>query len=301
MTGAGAASVAWAPETSYLGGTATDPTYREPGSNIQVEDAELSRNLLEIYAPGDPETQALLAQNLEGQLSISWILTNDEFHRLIFNDGNTGFTSGLANSAEVYLGVDYISATTERQLKGWAPASVQVVYNGPTETVRVTVTGAYGDEVKNTDLTAGTISTSGDEVPGHGASLTINGVSMTKLQSATLNFENISRLHLGPSQKPVDAVIGNVSTSMDVTSIYDGPEQYSLALGSSGATSVEPDVDEVSASLSFDVNGSEVASYDVAGVAPDTYNWQDLVNPDNDLQESVNFLGHGVTGSDPAV
>ncbi|MUV59976.1 hypothetical protein [Halobacterium sp. CBA1126] len=301
MTGAGAASVAWAPETSYLGGTATDPTYREPGSNIQVEDAELSRNLLEIYAPNDPETQALLAQNLEGQLSISWILTNDEFHRLIFNDGNTGFTSGLANSAEVYLGVDYSSATTERQLKGWAPASVQIQYNGPTETVRVTVTGAYGDEVKNTSLTAGTISKTGDEVPGHGASLTINGVAMTKLQSATLSFENISRLQLGPSQKPVDAVTGNVSTSVDITSIYDGPEQYSLALGSSGATSVQQDVGEVSASLTFDVAGSEVASYDIAGVAPDTYNWQDLVNPDNDLQESVNFLGHSVTGSDPAV
>lgn len=301
MPGAGSSTVAWAAETSYLGGISGTPTYREPGSNIQVQTAELSRNLLEIYAPGDIEAQNFLAQNLEGQLSMSWILKNDEFHRLIFNDAFTGFTNGLANSAEVYLGADYIGGTTERQIKGWAPASASIQYNGSTESVRVTLTGAYGDEVKNTSITPGTIESTGDEVPGHGATVTLNGVTLSKLQSATLSFEQISRLQTGPSQKPLDAVAGNVSTSISMDAIYEGSDQYELALGSPGASTIEEDVTEVTASLTFDVAGTTIASYDLARVAPDTYDWTDLVNNDADLNESISLNGAGVTGSDPTV
>lgn len=299
MTGAGSGSVAYALEDDYLGGPGDNPTYYEPGTNVQVETAELSRNLLEILAPGDVEAQKLLAQNLGGQLDVSWVMNSDDFHRLLFNDNSTGFGSNPAVSAEWYLGVDYYEGTTERQLKGWAPGTAQAAYNGPTETVRVTLSGAYGDEEKNTDVTPGTLESGSDEVPGHGASLTINGVPLTKLQTATLSFENIARLQPGPSPHPVDAVPGNVSTSLDMTNIYTGPEQYELALGSSGATEFEDTIEEVEAELAFDVDGSEVASYTIAGVAPETYDWQDLVTNDPDMTESITWMGHGVTGSDP--
>jgi len=302
MTGAGSSSVAWAAEQSYLGGVADNPTYRMPGSNLSVDTSELTRNLLEIYAPGDIEAQEFLAQQLEGQLDLSWILSSDQFHRLLFNDGNTGFTNGLANSAEWYLGVDYIGGTTERQIQGWAPATASVEYSGSTEVVRVTVTGAYGNEKKNTSITPGTVNEASDEVPGHGATLAIDGTDVgEKLQSATLSIENISRLQRGTSQKPIEAIAGNVSTTVDMSSIYDGPERYERALGSPGATEVEETVGEVPATLTFDVAGSEVASYDIDRVAPNTYNWTDLVNNDADLNEDLSFNGAGVTGSDPTV
>ena len=301
MTGAGsAAPVAWAPEDSYLGGTSS-PTYREPGANIQVERAELSRNLLEIVAPDDPETQAFLAQNLEGQLGVSFILKNDDYHRLLFNDSFTGFTSGRVNSAEWYLGVDYLGGTTERQIKGWVPATATIEYNGTTEAVRVTLTGPYGDEESNTSITPGTVDRAGDEVPGHGASLSINSTTITKLQTATVQLENISRLQRGPDPRPLDAVQGNVSESIDMAAIYEGPSQYELALGTPGATSTQDSVDEVSGSISFDIGGSTVADYTFAGVAPDTYDWQDLANNDADLNESITFNARGVTASDPTV
>jgi len=306
MTGAGAASaVAWAPEQSYLGGTGTSPTYREPGANIQVNTAELNRNLLTIYAPDDPEAQDFLAQNLEGQLDVSFVLENDQFHRLLFNDGFTGFTSGLANSAEWYLGVDYVGsggqATTERQIKGWAPATASIEYRGSTEAVRVTLSGAYGDEETNTAITPGTVSRTEDEVPGHGSSLSLAGSGVTRLQSATLQFEGISRLRRAASQTPIDAVAGNVQTSVNLTAFYDGPELYERALGTAGATTTQTSVDAVAGTLSFDVAGSEVASYDLATIKPDSYAWEDLVNPDADLSETVALNATGVTGSDPTV
>lgn len=299
MSGAGSANLAWAPETNYLSGVGDSPTYRDFGANETVDASELSRNLLEIYAPDDPETQSFLAQNLGGQLDVSFIMRDDEFHRLIFTDGFTGFTSGLANSAEVYAGVDTAQGTTERQFKGWAPATASITYNGPTETVRVTLSGAYGTEEKNTSLTPGVIESGSDEVPGHGASLSFAETPVKKLQSATLSFEGLSRLQRGPQQEPVDAVVGNVSTSVDMQSIYEDSSHYEYILGSAGTSTMEKTVDEVAANLEFAVEGTTVASYEFQA-APDTYDWQDLINPDNDLTESITWLGRSVTGSDPS-
>jgi hypothetical protein len=299
MTGAGSATVAWAPEDSYLGGVAAEPTYYEPGANIQVQEAELSRNLLEILAPNDPEAQDFLSTFIEGQLSVSFILRNDEYHRLLFNDGGTGFTNGLANSAEWYLGVDYIGGTTERQIKGWAPATAEVSFSGATEAIRVTLTGAYGDEEASTSITPGTVQRAGDEVPGHAATLSIDGTDVTKLQNATVAFSQIARLQRGADPRPLDAVAGNVQEDVSMAAIYSGPDRYELALGSAGATATEDTVDAVPATLSFDVGGSTVAEYSFATTKPDTYNWTDLANNDADLGEDISFLATGVTASDP--
>lgn len=302
MTGAGsAAPVAWAPETEYLSGVGASPTYREPGANVRVQRAELSRNLLTILAPDDPEAQDYLSTFLEGQLSVSWILKNDEFHRLLFNDGFTGFTSGLANSAEWYLGVDYIGGTTERQIKGWTPATAEIAYNGTTEAVRVTITGPYGDEETSTSITPGTVQRAGDEVPGHGASLSIDGTDVTKLQNATVAFSQIARLQRGADPRPLDAVAGNVQEDVSMAAIYSGPDRYELALGSAGATATEDTVDAVPATLSFDVGGSTVAEYSFSTVKPDTYGWNSLADNDADLEEDISFLATGVTASDPTV
>lgn len=298
--GAGSATLAWAPETSYLGGVGASPTYYEAGTNAEVGTAELNRNLLEILAPDDVETQEFLAQNLEGQLNVSWILKTDEFHRLVFNDSFTGFTSGLANSAEWYLGVDYGSGTTERQIKGFAPATCTITYNGATETVRVDLQGGYGDEEKNTSITPGTIQRTGDEVPGFGTTLSIDGTAIGDfLQSATLTFDQIARLLTGNSQKPVEAVAGNVQQSVEMGAIYDGPEQYERVLGSTGASTIQTDVDEVPGSLSFSASGSTLADYSFTSVAPDNYDWTDLVNNEAELNEVITFLATGVTASDP--
>jgi len=191
-----------------------------------------------------------------------------------------------------------LSGTTERQIKGWAPASATIEYSGATEAVRVALSGAYGEEVRGTSLTPGTISDTGDEVPGHGTQFKINGIEVAKLQSATLTFENVSRLIRGADQKPVDAVAGNVSESADVVAIYDGSDLYELALGTGGTTTIQSDPDEVSATVTFDVDGSTVADY-TGTVAPDSYDWADLVNPDANLTENVAFLMRGITGSDP--
>jgi len=301
MSGAGSATVAWAAETSYLGGVSGTPTYRVPGQNVQIQTAELNRNLLDLVLPDEVEPNDYLAQQFRGQLGIQFVLFDDEFHRLVFNDSNTGFTSGTVNSAEWYLGVDHLNGTAERQIKGWVPATCNINYNGTTEAVTVRLTGPYSFEDYNTSLTPGPINDStGNEVPGHGAEFDVDGMRIAKLTSGTINLSGISRLIPDSNDpKPVEAVAGDVSESIDLTAIFDGSDLLEYALGSSGATSVEDFVDGVSASVTFDRDGTNIATYDFSIVKPNTYNWQDLVNAGADLSEVVTLNATGITASDP--
>jgi len=298
--GAGSGAVAWTAEQGgYLGGPAADPTYYGFGTNVTTQTAELSRNLLRIYAPGDIEAQETLAQNLSGELGLQFILKNDDFHRLIFADASTGF-GPEPTSAEVYLGLDYNSGITERQIRGWAPATGTIEFSGATETVRVTLSGAYGTEEKNTSLTPGTVQRPGDEVPGFGTTLSIAGTDVGDLlQSATLSFDQISRLVPGTSQTPVDITAGNVQESIEMAAVYDGPELYERVLGSPGSSTIQESVDEVSGSLSFDANGNTVADYSFSTVAPNNYGWEGVLDNEANAGENITFVASGVTGSDP--
>lgn len=298
MSGAGAATVAYALEDSYLGGV-SNPTYRLPGRDLRVDRAELSRNVKRLLAPGDIEAQDFIAQRLEGQLSVSFVLSGDEFHRLLFNDNATGFASGAAPSAEWYLGAELLSETAERRIKGWVPMSGEISYSGSTELVRVTLTGPYGDEELNTTLTPGTIERPSTAVPGHGLEFSVGGQALPRVQSVTLSFEQLSRLRRGADQRPLDAVVGDVQTTVDVTTLYDGPELYEQILGAVDATTTQETVQTVPATATFDAGGTTVATYDIARVAPDTYGWDGLVDNEADLEESINYLGAGVTASDP--
>jgi hypothetical protein len=302
VTGAGASTVAWTPETSYLGGVSGTPTYRVPGTNVRNQTAELDRNLAAVLLPGDIETNDWVAQNIGGQLNLQWVLTDDEFHRFLFNDGAPSWTSGSsAASAEWYLGVDHLSGTVERQIKGWVPVTCTVDYNGSTELTTVSVTGVYGAEETNTSITPGTlVDNSGDEVPGHGAELDINSTRVGKLQSASISLENLARLQFDSNDpKPTDAVVGNVQQSIDLSAIFEGADHLEYALGSAGATTIEDFVDQVSAITTFSHDATTVADYSFARAKPSTYDWQDLVNNEADLEEAVTLNAAGITPSDP--
>lgn len=298
MTGAGSASVAWTSEQGYLGGPAGTPTYYEPGSNVEVDTAELSRNLLEVMYPDDPEAQEFVAQRAEGQLDVSFILTNDEFHRLLFQN-NTSFVAQRPSSAEWYLGVDYYDGVTERQIRGWVCASCSITYNGTTEAVRVSMSGPYATEERNTAITPGTVSRSGDEVPGHGTTVSVNNTDVGRLQSATLSFDGVNRLIYDDTAEAIDAANGNVTESVDVNAIFDGDDLYQLALGGTSASTLQPEMDDVPLTLTFEAGGTTIADYSFSGSKPDTYGWDSLVDPDTDLEEAVALNATGVTGSDP--
>jgi hypothetical protein len=260
-----------------------------------VNDLSLDNALSQLRDPQDILPREQLAQNFEGAFEATWVLSSDQFHELVFNSGGGGsglpdsYDAGQLQSAEWYLGVDHLNGTAERAIKGVVPTNWSVDYSQGEE-VSVTFTAVYGDEELGTEITPGSIVRETDTVPGHGASLSINGVTQGKLQSATLSVELGDPLIRGPSRQPVAAVPRGVEATLETEAVFDGVAETELAYGSAGATSPEDLVGGTEAVLSFERDGTLVAEYGLS-VTPADYAWEDLVNPDEDIVESVTFNG----------
>jgi hypothetical protein len=302
MTGAGSANVAYALESSFLGGVGGSPTYRRPGSNLTVDTLSIDTFLQRIRAPGSRESIRSVSQRFEGALTVSFNLGSGQFNELLFNgtdgSGNDVFEPGLVPSAEWYLGVDFESGgsitTAERVAKGWVCVQATISYSEG-DLVTVTLDGIYGDEATNTSLTPGTIATPGTEADFYEVDLQVDGAVQTKLQSATLSMDSLARFERGASRTPVAAVAGPATTTLDVEARFSGTEQLELAYGGAGATAPQDGGASVGGRFTVSPNGSTVADYALANMSPATYDWSDLVTADTSLTESVTFQVNGVS------
>lgn len=286
MPGAGSATVAFAMEPEYLGDP-VDPTYYQPGKDIEVTELSLQNALQRVYDPSSPEPLESLVGNLEGAVSVTFTLTNDNWHEAVFNDGGTAFTSGRMPSSRWYFGVDYLDGTTERVAKGAVVTEATISYQQG-ERVTASLTLIYGDEAQEESITPADIEKAGEGAVHNfsGADLDVDAVGQSKLQSADLSISTNARFHRGTQRQPLDATIGGVETTLSTDAIYSGPTQMDIAYG--GATPADS-LDAVDASLSFENSLAETIPYSLSGLKPDTYGWADLVNADTDLTESVQY------------
>lgn len=297
MTGAGAATVAFVKESSFNTLPAT-PTYYQPGRNIQIQDIELSNALQNMRDPGSVEPSEAIAGRAEGAFQADWVMsldTHDDVRDIIFNNAGGSFTNGVAATSHWYTGVDYLNGTAERVLGGVTPTGYEIRYDVNTNTIRESLTAVYADEDLNTTITPSSIvgPADGNDVPFHGLTLDINATTVKKLQSATLRWDNIARLQYDAARNAVDAVIAAPTPALTTEAIFDDDNHLQLAYGSTTATTTQASITAKSGTLTFDVGGTTVATYSLPECKPDTYNWSDLVNGENDLIEPITW---NVTG-----
>lgn len=301
MTGAGSSSVAFVKETAFktLPGT---PTYYLPGRNPTAEEISITNALERMDIPQEPEAVESVAGLFDGAFTASWTMSADTHQHvrdIVFNDAGGGFKTGPATTSRWYLGTKYLSSnstsTYERELKGVIPLDYEIQYDVNTNTIRETLTAGYADEAGASSLTPGSITkpTGGSDVPFHGASLSVDAVTVEKLQSCTLSFSSISRFQNGPNRTPVDATLANPRTTLDATAIFNGSEFTELAYGGAGATSIQDRVDSVAGSLTFDAEGSTVATYTLPKLQVESGSWDSLVDAENDLTEPTTFHVNG--------
>lgn len=301
MTGGGASSVAFVKEDEF-DSVPADPTYYLPGRNPVINDLSLQNTLQRLREPDTAEAVDSLANRLEGAFGITYVMSNDvhgDIRDIVFNDDGDGFETGHAPTSSWYLGVEYLdsistTATAERHLKACIPLEYSIAYNEG-EPIRETLTMGYADEEKNTTLTPDTITgpDDGGDVPFHGADLQVDGATVAKLQTATLQFANLYRFHRGASRTPVDAVLAAPEATLEASAIYGQDDYLELAYGASGDSSPQDQLSSVSGSLAFDVDGSTVATYTLPKLKPDTYQWSDLIAAETDLTDPVTYHVNG--------
>ncbi len=153
MTGAGSAQVAWGIETAFDDGPSSLVVWRKPGEDLEIGEASLDNALSRKREPDQALPIGSREGNLEGALTISWDLTDQDYHEMIFPDDdgsgneNTRLAGDtlLAPSATWYLSSELPTQTEERWLTGAAVTDWSFQYNQG-EMVRIELTIVYADE-----------------------------------------------------------------------------------------------------------------------------------------------------------
>ncbi|NEU57102.1 phage tail tube protein [Halorussus sp. MSC15.2] len=297
------------PSDDYMG-TPTDTDYKIPGLDCVVEDVRLENALRRMRTPGDAETTEALAGNFSGAITVSFTLGNPWWSNHVFGGAPTagGETSapytyewavqpGEVQSSRWYTGIDYSQATAERELMGVVFSDMQVSLKAG-EPVEVTLTGFYGDEQKNASLTPGSQpSEQATPLRFHGGSLSIpDSTTVNRVKEAKLSLKTGARPQTDMSRHPVAAVMGAVETTLDVRDVVTDTNQLELAYGSSSAPDAAVE-GASSATLKLTSPDATAMTYDLSGVTPDSYSWEQWGDLDADAVENTSYVVNSVTAT----
>lgn len=302
MTLAGSASVYFSDEDSFktLPGT---PTWYEPGEDITIDNLTLQRNLDRKRKPDDPRPQGSRAGNREVAMSLSWSLTDTNWHSMALANAGTGLatTGSLAPTATWYVKSNTLPGTEEGFVQGGAVESWSLEYNqGEDVTVSVTIIGATWIDAADTGAPAVPTSpvrpSKDDIVTFAGADFNLNGSQLsTKLQSFTFEVSSAAQFERGQQQPPVRAVVGPYEPSFSVTAILEDSTQRELAYGTAGATAPQDTVDSSSGQITLANPAGTLVTYNLANLQPTEYSWESLLSADESTSEPTTYHATDIT------
>ncbi|ADD05215.1 uncharacterized protein Nmag_1639 [Natrialba magadii ATCC 43099] len=288
MTGAGAATVAYTVESEYGDGPAADPTWIQPGTNITVGNLTVEQALQRSRHPDDPTPCGSRAGDFEGAASVSFTMTDDNFHDLIFADDGTALPNEpmRAPSSAWHFGADLLDEDASRTPTGTIVLDASVSYQRA-EDITVDLTLAYGFEPDDVSTPESIEKPScDDEYTWHGTELDVDGAAQTLMQTATLSLSNLARFRRGQSRHPFDAVASAIEPAFASDATVTETDQLEMAVGD--GVDLES-VDKVDGTLTFENGQGETIGYELVGMQPTSYDWSNLVNPDEDLSEPIDY------------
>jgi len=296
---AGAATVAFKEESSFNGSLSSSTDWYQPGTNITVTGPSIARNQTRNRQPDDPRPQNSRPGNLVGSATVEFTLTgakaDQNWHDLVFHDDGTalGNEGGASPSAQWYFSSERLSGTKDRIVSGAVVTDAEIVWS-QAEDVRVSLTLAFADETDVSDPPSDSEITQ-PSVSGvhafHGADIDVGSTYQTLLSSMTLSLSNLARMRYGQSQIAESATIAGYEPSLSTDAIYTESDQLDNALTGRSSGSL---VGSVSATIPFTNGNGDKIEYSVSGAQPESHDWSDLVNPDTELSESVDYHITGV-------
>ncbi|UHQ96465.1 phage tail tube protein [Natrinema halophilum] len=293
MTGAGSATVAYALEQSYMGSLVDSdsdgsPDWIQPGMDITVGDLTVEQALERSRHPDDPTPAGSREGNFEGALSVSFSMTDDNFHDLIFADGGTALpTSPMrAPSSTWYCAAEMPDGTTETRTPTGAIVPDATISYEQGSDITVELTLLYGDEPS--DVTApSTVQkpSDADVFSWHGATFKVDTLNQPLMQSTTLSLSGLARFRRGQDRHPYDAVVDAIEPSFSTDATFTERDQLAAAVDNSR----DGPVGKVPATLSFANGQGTTIEYSLTDCQPASYSWADLVAANADLSEPIDY------------
>ncbi|RQG93729.1 phage tail tube protein [Natrarchaeobius oligotrophus] len=297
MTGAGSAEVAFTLEDEFGEGPGTDPTWHQPFIDVTVGSLSVEQALERSRQPDDPTPAGSRPGDWEGALNVSGTLAGAEWHDLVFADDGTALPTEPmeAPSATWYLAVTLPDGSTEPRTPTGAIVPEATVNYEQGQDVTVDLTVLYGFEPD--DVTEpGEIEQPADEdaYQWHGANFDVDGMGQSLMQSASLSLAGLARFRRGQSRHPHSAVVDAIEPSFSTDATFTERDQLALAADDTQDSDV---VDKTSATFSLENGQGETIEYDLDDCQPNSYDWSNLVAPEEDLSEPIDYHVGGVSAT----
>lgn len=293
-------------------GTDTEDSDEKPfGGNATLSQLEGSNNAVDIFEPNSREMAQLIAQHFDGAFSVDYEWTNPWWLKGLIADPDTEdngdgtythtFDGDVPFPMTICAGYDERATgesdqQDERYLEGAVvqQATVDVSTEG---TADVSITGAYVNEDYQEDVSSLTDQPSLDHdvMTFADAMLHLDGSTLSLVQDASVEINNNTDIireigtRVGVDYSPKARI-----PSVDYTKIREDNTEIEDMYGTEAATSVEQSID-TSKDMKFEVDNGEAAGegmnqaqFDLGGSFPDTAGTENLGNPQEDLQESIN-------------
>jgi len=297
MTGAGSGTLVACSESSFMGPLAdTDgdgnPDLFKLGRNPTITELSLSNQLQEMREGDAAWSVDSVKQNFEGSIALEGVVSADVLTQieedLVLNAADT-IEPGLSTSGRIFAGVDYPTGQATEEYLGCIPLEYAINYEQGSN-VTYSLTLAYADQKPDptTDLTTATPVTDGSTVAFHGFDLSIDGTTVSDLQSATLSLSDLSRFQRGADPTPNRGVTAAPSATLDVDATFVEPTRLDLARGATD--SAPPDtLDSVAGAITLTPpSGNVLRTYNLDSLKPDSHSWTEIVSTE-DASDQTTF------------
>lgn len=280
---------------------AGSPTYYRPGYDIEVNELQLNNNLTRRRQEDTVEPIESTEGGFRATLGLSYTMSNDvhdDVRDIVFNNGGTGLTTGQPAFSRWFVGSDYFDTglsenTVELELRSAIPLSYSLAYEIDTNTIRENLRLGFASVRKNTSFTTGTITgpSVDSSAPFHGTTLTIDGNTVNRDQSASLEFpEPMSRFRRESAREPVNAVANGVNPTLSSSVIYHQDDHLGLFLSGDTTSTTQPqdELGDVSGSLAFATGGgTTIATYSFSRLTMETWQGENIAS----AEQQTDFEG----------
>jgi len=302
MTTAGTATVAFAKEQTFNGSLPSTPNWFQPGVDLSVTGPTIDRTQEPVRQPDQATPAAHRPGRFNGSATVEFSLAGsaNEWEQFVFHGDSNDLplTGGAAPSFKAFFGTEFLDGTaTDFVASGTVVTECEIsVEEDGDVTVSLTLEFARKDDPGTAPADADITVPSAEAVyPYHGGSVSAGGVQQTNLNNATISISSLHRLRYGLDQTATGAVVDAIEVEADTEAVYTEQDQLNLATTGTAGGSLVDEAPDVVIELS-NANGTS-KSYTVNGARPDTHEWSSLVDPTDDLVESVTFLGENVTSA----
>jgi len=293
MTTAGTAKVALSPEASFNGSLSDDTDWFQPGVDISVTGPSIERNQEAKRQPDETTPAAHRPGQFNGSATIEFAMAGDaqRWEDAVFHGSSNNIpqSGGRAPSFHAFFGSSFLDGTdTSIVATGAIVTDVEVSFeDGGDATVSLTLEFAEVDDSATVPTSSDITQPSASAVyPYHSLSLDVGSLTQTNLNSASFSINSLHRLRYGLDQIAQAGVVDAIEPEATTDATYTEEDQLSLATTGTGGGSLVDTAD-----LTFELTNTNgtVQTYNVTGARPDSFEWSSLVDPEDDLAESVTY------------